>query len=263
MSALVQSVRRGGHVSADVTRGVAASWTGVLAMVLVAVVLLAVAFAAQLAPYDPMRQDIAARLQGPSSEHWLGTDSFGRDTLSRVLYGARISLVIGIVSTIAAMVIGDFHPGEVPTRGWVAIVYLATIVTVVAFALALSRINVPSRVVMGLYPDDGFPGGDQRVELTGGDMHAWVEVPFEGLGWVRFDATPPEDQDKIFQEFVQLGRTQLQEGTGLGLPISRRLAEMLQGTLEVTSDVGSGSTFRLTLPATIDARTSRALETVG
>ncbi|MBA3890651.1 MAG: hypothetical protein H0X64_08975, partial [Gemmatimonadaceae bacterium] len=49
---------------------------------------------------------------------------------------------------------------------------------------------------------------------------------------------------------------------GLGLPISRRLAEMLQGTLEVRSDVGSGSTFRLTLPATIDARTSRALEGV-
>jgi len=70
----------------------------------------------------------------------------------------------------------------------------------VAFALALSRINVPSRVVMGLYPDDGFPGGDQPVELTGGDMHAWVEVPFEGLGWVRFDATPPEDNDNIQPE---------------------------------------------------------------
>ncbi|MBA3890488.1 MAG: response regulator, partial [Gemmatimonadaceae bacterium] len=81
-----------------------------------------------------------------------------------------------------------------------------------------------------------------------------VEVADQGPG------IPPEDHDKIFQEFVQLGRTQLQEGTGLGLPISRRLAEMLQGTLEVRSDVGSGSTFRLTLPATIDARTSRALE---
>ena len=69
-----------------------------------------------------------------------------------------------------------------------------------AFALALGRINVPSRVVMGLYPEDGFTGGSEPVELTGGDMHAWVEVPFEGLGWVRFDPTPPEDNDDIQPE---------------------------------------------------------------
>lgn len=69
-----------------------------------------------------------------------------------------------------------------------------------AFALALSRINVPSRVVMGLYPDDGFSGSSEPVELTGSDVHAWVEVPFEGHGWVRFDPTPPEDNDEIQPE---------------------------------------------------------------
>jgi PAS domain S-box-containing protein len=61
-----------------------------------------------------------------------------------------------------------------------------------------------------------------------------------------------QDRDKIFDEFVQLGKTQLTEGTGLGLPISRRLAEMLQGQLEIESVVGEGSTFRLTLPQTAD-----------
>jgi PAS domain S-box-containing protein len=71
-----------------------------------------------------------------------------------------------------------------------------------------------------------------------------IEVADEGEGI----ATP--DHEKIFDEFVQLGKTQLTEGTGLGLPISRRLAEMLHGTLEVESDVGQGSIFRLTLPAT-------------
>lgn len=69
-----------------------------------------------------------------------------------------------------------------------------------------------------------------------------VEVRDEGEGIA--DA----DMEKIFDEFVQLGKTQLTEGTGLGLPISRRLAEMLQGTLEVESEVGVGSVFRLTLP---------------
>ena len=80
-----------------------------------------------------------------------------------------------------------------------------------------------------------------------------IEVIDEGEG---IAAT---DREKIFDEFVQLGKTQLTEGTGLGLPISRRLAEMLQGVLEIESDVGKGSTFRLTLPATADDHPSRAL----
>ena len=67
----------------------------------------------------------------------------------------------------------------------------------------------------------------------------------------------PTDREKIFDEFVQLGKTQLTEGTGLGLPISRRLAEMLRGTLEIESEAGEGSTFRLTLPATAEAQQVR------
>ena len=68
------------------------------------------------------------------------------------------------------------------------------------------------------------------------------------------DGIAPEDQERIFQEFVQLGKTQLQEGTGLGLPISRRLAELLHGSLVCTSQLGRGSTFTLTLPATAEPR---------
>jgi PAS domain S-box-containing protein len=63
-----------------------------------------------------------------------------------------------------------------------------------------------------------------------------------------------EDQERIFHEFVQLGKTQLQDGTGLGLPISRRLAELLSGELSVESTPGNGATFRLRLPASIDVR---------
>ncbi len=68
------------------------------------------------------------------------------------------------------------------------------------------------------------------------------------------DGIAPEDQDKIFDEFVQLGKRQNQEGTGLGLPISQRLAYLLNGTLTVASMPGRGSTFSLQLPAAIDTR---------
>jgi PAS domain S-box-containing protein len=77
-----------------------------------------------------------------------------------------------------------------------------------------------------------------------------VEVIDEGEG------IAPDDQERIFQEFVQLGKTQLTEGTGLGLPISRRLAELLRGSLALHSEPGRGSTFRLSLPATAERTTS-------
>ena len=77
-----------------------------------------------------------------------------------------------------------------------------------------------------------------------------IEVSDQGEGIAT------TDHEKIFDEFVQLGKTQLTEGTGLGLPISRRLAEMLHGTLDVESEVGHGSTFRLRLPASAEQAAS-------
>jgi peptide/nickel transport system permease protein len=79
------------------------SWIG---LVVFLIVVAAAILAPALAPFDPNDQNILEKLRAPTSEHWLGTDSFGRDTLSRLLYGARISLIIGVVSTLAAMVIG-------------------------------------------------------------------------------------------------------------------------------------------------------------
>lgn len=68
----------------------------------------------------------------------------------------------------------------------------------------------------------------------------------------RGDGIAAEDQRKIFDEFVQLGKRKNQEGTGLGLPISQRLAQLLNGTLSVKSEPNNGSTFTLELPASLD-----------
>jgi peptide/nickel transport system permease protein len=57
------------------------------------------AFAQWVAPYDPLTVDYAAQLARPSAEHWLGTDSFGRDVASRVIYGARTALAIGFIAS--------------------------------------------------------------------------------------------------------------------------------------------------------------------
>lgn len=59
-----------------------------------------------VAPYDPLAQDLSRGLEPPSAEHWFGTDTFGRDILSRVLYGARISLMVGVASQAIAFTLG-------------------------------------------------------------------------------------------------------------------------------------------------------------
>src|SRR5215210_4551536 len=79
----------------------------VISGVFLLLVVLAAAFAPVLTPYDPTFLDPAVRLQGPSLDHPLGTDDRGRDILSRVIYGGRVSLMIGVSVTLAAAVIGS------------------------------------------------------------------------------------------------------------------------------------------------------------
>jgi peptide/nickel transport system permease protein len=75
------------------------------AAVLAAVALLAL-FAPWLAPYDPMALKILDRLQSPRASHWFGTDELGRDVFSRVIFGARYSLLIGALVVLISMVCG-------------------------------------------------------------------------------------------------------------------------------------------------------------
>jgi glutathione transport system permease protein len=60
--------------------------------------ILAATFAPWVAPYDPGAPDYMNVLQGPSAQHWAGTDTYGRDIFSRIIWGARISLAVGFLS---------------------------------------------------------------------------------------------------------------------------------------------------------------------
>jgi len=77
------------------------------------------------------------------------------------------------------------------------------------------------------------------------DKGVQVEVVDQGVGIAQ------DDMARIFEEFVQVSESK-QPGTGLGLPISRRLAQLLDGSLTVCSTPGEGSTFRLILPASLE-----------
>ena len=75
-----------------------------LAMLLL--LIFAAVFANVIAPYDPVEQNLLIRLQGPSAAHWFGTDELGRDIFSRILYGARISLTVGLIAVSISCVAG-------------------------------------------------------------------------------------------------------------------------------------------------------------
>ena len=75
--------------------------------ILIVLALLAI-FAEQVAGYETkvIAQDVSNRLQGPSAEHWFGTDEFGRDIFARIIHGSRVSLVVGFISVAVSLIIG-------------------------------------------------------------------------------------------------------------------------------------------------------------
>lgn len=80
--------------------------SGALGMVLAVLVLVAAVFAPLIAPYDPYVPDLDAALQPPSFTHPLGTDVLGRDIMSRLVYGARISMEVSLVSRLLSLALG-------------------------------------------------------------------------------------------------------------------------------------------------------------
>ena len=80
---------------------VAVFWIGVLAAIWAIA-----ALAPVVATHDPLRQS-ADLLEGPSAKHWMGTDEFGRDLFSRIVYGGRISLSVGIIAVTIAVLAGS------------------------------------------------------------------------------------------------------------------------------------------------------------
>lgn len=80
--------------------------TALIGGVIAVLIVLMAVFAPYIAPMDPLAQDSYIRLQASSGAHWLGTDDFGRDVLSRIVWGSRISLIIGVSSVAFGLILG-------------------------------------------------------------------------------------------------------------------------------------------------------------
>lgn len=79
---------------------------GAVAALFLLVLFLITIFADQIAPYHPLEADFRALRQSPSAEHWMGTDNLGRDVLSRLIHGGRISLSVAVIATFFSKLIG-------------------------------------------------------------------------------------------------------------------------------------------------------------
>ncbi len=79
---------------------------GAAGLVFIVALFIAGVFAEYVAPYDPLALDYGAMLAPPSWDHWMGTDAFGRDVFSRIIYGARTALAVGFLSSLLGSGIG-------------------------------------------------------------------------------------------------------------------------------------------------------------
>ena len=78
-----------------------------IGMGILLVVLFLAIFPAYIAPYDPVEMDLTAIKQGPSADHFFGTDNFGRDLFSRVIWGTRVDLLVGVLATLVPLLVGS------------------------------------------------------------------------------------------------------------------------------------------------------------
>ncbi len=123
----------------------------VIGFVIIALLVLMAIFAPLIAPYPPNTMDIVNKLEQPSSAHWLGTDSLGRDTLSRIMYGSRSSLTIGIsvmlISSVIGIVLGLL---AAYFGGWIYHVIMRFMDALMAFPMLLLALLVASLLGSGM-----------------------------------------------------------------------------------------------------------------
>lgn len=158
ISTIGSSLSRGWYV-------LTANKTSIVGMLIFVSIVVMALSAPILAPHDPYEQNILNRLANVSPAHWMGTDVYGRDTLSRALYGLRLSLVIGLTATAIAFVIGTtlgilagFKGGWIDAvimRGMDILLAFPTLITglIIVAVLGASIPNIIIAIVTTIVPN--------------------------------------------------------------------------------------------------------------
>jgi len=119
--------------------------------VIIVLFILVAIFANLLAPYNPVVPDLYATLQNPSAAHWLGTDSLGRDTLSRIIFGTRTSLEVGLIvvsiGTIIGMALGTI---AAYFGGWIYTVIMRIIDAMMCFPMIVLALLIGAMLGPGM-----------------------------------------------------------------------------------------------------------------
>lgn len=123
----------------------------IFGMAIIVIFILVAIFANLLAPYNPNAPDMNSTLQNPSSAHWLGTDALGRDTLSRIIFGTRISLEIGLIVVGIGTVIG-IALGTIAAYfgGWVYAIIMRFIDALMCFPMIILTLLIASMLGPGI-----------------------------------------------------------------------------------------------------------------
>jgi len=124
---------------------------GTAGALVVVVMVVGAVFSNVLAPYNPLDTNYAAMLQAPSASHWLGTDTFGRDILSRIIYGSRTALFVGLGASILGSTIGAvIGVASAYFGGWVDLMVQRLIDIVMSFPIIVLALAVVSILGSGI-----------------------------------------------------------------------------------------------------------------
>jgi peptide/nickel transport system permease protein len=125
---------------------------GTFGLVIVVVMFLAGALAGWIAPFDPEENDFNAMMEAPSLVHWLGTDQFGRDIFSRLVFGARTALIVGFSSAVLGGVIGlVMGVASAYFGGWFDLLFQRVLDVLMAFPLIILALAVVAVFGTGVF----------------------------------------------------------------------------------------------------------------
>ena len=123
---------------------------GAAGAVIVVVMILAAVFADYIAPYNPLATDYGAMLSAPDAHHWLGTDEFGRDVLTRIIYGARTALFVGFASAVIGATIGlVIGVASAYFSGWIDLIMQRIVDVFISFPLIILALAVVAALGTG------------------------------------------------------------------------------------------------------------------